>query len=106
MFSDEFENGSSINDDQKSEETLVEDVNAELTDLEQSPLASIIKLERNAKSFKLRSCAGLSGDQVVAEFVCALTEIDSELAFFVYIGSTALSYFDKHTFMNLAECAE
>lgn len=83
-------------------------VNAEITALENSPLASIVKLERNAKSFKLKSCAGLTGNEVVAEFTCALSSCSGSdgLTFYVWIGLTALSFFDRHMFMNLAECAE
>lgn len=72
MFSDEFDNAGE-SDSLKSSDELVDDVNADLIALEQSPLASIIKLDRNAKCFKLRSCAGLSGDEIVAEFTCALS---------------------------------
>lgn len=85
-----------------------ESLNAEIAALENSPLASVVKLDRSVKSFKLRSHAGLSGEEVVAEFTCAISSCSSSegLTFFVFIGKTTLSFFDKNTFMNMAECAE
>jgi hypothetical protein len=80
-------------DTSSSEELLVSN---------ESPFSAILALSGDSASFTIDSCAGLSGDQVVAKFPCAL----SDRKFFVWISETSLSLFDKHTFMNLAEFAE
>lgn len=53
-------------------------------------------------SFVINSQAGLSGTTTVATYPCILTAS----RFFVWLGSTSISVFDKSTFMNLTNLAE
>ena len=53
-------------------------------------------------SFVINSQAGLAGTTTVATYPCILTAS----RFFVWLGSTSISVFDKSTFMNLTNLAE
>jgi len=65
------------------------------------PILQILNVD-SFSSFVINSQAGLSGTTTIATYPCILTAS----RFFVWLGSTSISVFDKSTFMNLTNLAE
>lgn len=65
------------------------------------PIIDILNVS-SFNSFVINSQAGLSGTTTIATYPCVLTATK----FFVWLGATSITVFDKSTFMNLANLAE
>ncbi len=90
----DFESSSETQSDTSSEEENVE--------VTVKPMLDILKLSTKPQTFVISSQAGLVGDEVVGQYPCVL---DAK-KFFVFIGQTDITVFDKSTFMNIANFAE
>lgn len=65
------------------------------------PMLDILKVAK-FESFVIDSQAGITGHEVIAQYPCLLDGSN----FFVLIGATDISMFDKNTFMTLANFGE
>lgn len=62
----------------------------------------MIDVSQSYRRIVVETKAGLTGTSTVAHFEC----IFDEKTFYVWLGDTPISYFDKCTYMNLLDIAE